>query len=265
MKPQVHATAVVEPGARIDDGASIGPYCCIGPDVELGAGVVLHAHVVVAGRTRIGAGTTVHPFASLGQPPQHRAYRGEPGLLEIGTDNVIREYVTVNGGTGPEGTRVGNGCFLMTAAHIAHDCQVGNGVIMANQATLGGHVVIEDNAVIGGLSAIHQFVRIGERAMIGGMSGIAEDVIPFGLAVGNRAWLKGLNIVGLKRGGMARQQIHAMRAAYRQLFAEGAAVSEQLAAVAASYAEHESIMKIVAFMRAPSKRGLCRPKPAHAR
>ena len=263
MKPQIHPTAVVEPGARIDDGASVGPYCCIGADVELGAGVALHSHVVVAGRTSIGAGTTVHSFASLGHAPQDRSYHGEPASLVLGANNIIREYVTINAGSSHHGTRVGDGCFLMTASHVAHDCQLGNGVIMANQATLGGHVTIDDYAIIGGLSAIHQFVRIGERAMIGGMSGIAEDVIPFGMAVGNRAWLKGLNIVGLKRGGVPRPEIYAMRAAYRQLFAEGSSVSEQLDEVAQRYGSDGRIMKIVDFLRAVSKRGVCRPKPAH--
>lgn len=264
MMRQIHPTAIVEPGARIDDGASVGPYCCIGADVELGAGVVLHSHVVITGRTRIGAGTIIHPFASLGQAPQDRSHRGEPASVVLGANNIIREYVTINGGSGRHGTRMGDGCFLMTASHVAHDCQLGTGVIMANQATLGGHVTIEDNAIIGGLSAIHQFVRIGERAMIGGMSGIAEDVIPFGMAVGNRAWLKGLNIVGLKRSGVARPEIHAMRAAFRQLFAEGDSVSAQLEEVARTYGDTDRIMKIVAFMRAASKRGFCRPKPAHA-
>lgn len=263
MKPQIHPTAVIEPGARIDDGASVGPYCCIGADVELNAGVVLHSHVVIGGRTRVGAGTTVHSFSSLGHPPQDRSYHGEPASLVVGANNVIREYVTINAGSSRHGTRVGDGCFLMTASHVAHDCQIGNGVIMANQATLGGHVTVGDYAIIGGLSAVHQFVRIGERAMIGGMSGITEDVIPFGMAVGNRAWLKGLNIVGLKRSGVQRPAIHAMRAAYRQLFAQGSSVSDQLEEVARSHGDDDRIMKIVGFLRAASKRGICRPEPGN--
>ncbi len=264
MMAEIHSTAVIEPGARLADGVTIGPYCCIGPHVELEAGVVLHAHVVVAGHTRIGEGTAVHPFASLGQPPQDRAYRGEPALLQIGAGNIVREYVTINGGTGAKGTRVGDRCFLMTASHIAHDCQVGNGVVMANQATLGGHVVIQDRAIIGGLAAIHQFTRVGEQAMIGGMSGIAEDVIPFGMAVGNRARLMGLNLVGLKRSGVSRPEIHAMRAAFRQLFDDGGSLAERLDQAAAGYRDNARVQKIVEFIRAPSKRGLCRPKPAHA-
>lgn len=264
MMAEIHSTAVVEPGARLADGVTIGPYCCVGSHVELEAGVVLHSHVVVAGHTRIGEGTAVHPFASLGQPPQDRAYRGEPALLQVGAGNIVREYVTINGGTGPQGTRVGDRCFLMTSSHIAHDCQVGNGVVMANQATLGGHVVIQDRAIIGGLAAIHQFTRVGEQAMIGGMSGIAEDVIPFGMAVGNRARLIGLNLVGLKRSGVSRPEIHAMRAAFRQLFDDGGSLAERLDQAAAGYRDNARVQKIIEFIRAPSKRGLCRPKPAHA-
>jgi UDP-N-acetylglucosamine acyltransferase len=264
MMPDIHATAVVEPGARLSDGVSIGPYCCVGSEVELGTGVVLHSHVVIAGRTTIGEGTTVHPFASLGQPPQDRGYRGQPAQLTLGARNIVREYATINSGTGPKGTRVGDGCFLMTATHIAHDCQVGNGVVMANQATLGGHVVVQDRAIIGGLAAIHQFTRIGEQAMVGGMSGIAEDVIPFGMALGNRAHLTGLNIVGLKRSGVARPEIHAMRAAFRHLFDDGATLAERLDEVAERYHDSARVLAIVAFMRAESKRGLCRPKLVHA-
>lgn len=264
MMPDIHATAIVEPGARLSEGVSIGPYCCVGGDVELDAGVVLHSHVVITGHTTIGSGTMVHPFASLGQPPQDRGYRGQPARLELGARNIVREYATINSGTGAKGTRVGDDCFLMTATHIAHDCQVGNGVVMANQATLGGHVVVQDRAIIGGLAAIHQFTRIGEQAMIGGMSGIAEDVIPFGMALGNRARLTGLNIVGLKRGGVPRAEIHAMRAAFRYLFDDDAPLAERLDEVAERYRDNVRVLAILAFMRAPSKRGLCRPKPVHA-
>ncbi len=263
MTCQIHPTALVEPGARLGEGVSVGPFCCIGDEVELGAGVRMHAHVVVTGRTRIGAGSVLHPFASIGQPAQHRGHRGAPSTLEIGAGNVIREYVTINAGTEPHGTRVGDGCFLMIASHVAHDCQVGNDVVMANQATLAGHVTIADGAIIGGLTAVHQFTRIGEQAMIGGMSAIAEDVIPFGLAVGNRATLKGLNIVGLKRKGVPRPEIHAMRAAFRRLFAEDGRFADRLDEVAAASGDNARVMKIVAFMRGASKRGLCRPKPSH--
>lgn len=264
MTCRIHPTALVAPGARLGDGVSVGPFCCIGGEVELCPGVSLDAHVVVAGRTRIGAGSVLHPFVSIGQPAQHRGYRGTSSTVEIGAGNVIREYVTVNAGTSADGTRIGDGCYLMTASHVAHDCRVGNDVVMANQATLAGHVTVEDGAIIGGLTAVHQFTRIGEQAMIGGMSAIAEDVIPFGLAVGNRATLKGLNIVGLKRRGVPRPEIHDMRAAFRRLFAEDGRFAERLEEVAEAYRDNARVMKIVAFMRGASRRGLCRPKPSHA-
>jgi len=260
----IHPTAIIEPGARLADDVVVGPYACVGAEVEIESGVVLHAHVVVTGRTRIGARTVVHPFASLGQPPQHIRYRGEPATVAIGADTVIREYVTINAGAGPHGTWVGNGCFLMTGAHVAHDCWVGDRVVMANQATLGGHVTVEDGAVIGGLAAVHQFSRIGEQAMIGGLSAVSEDVIPFGMAVGNRARLAGLNIVGLKRSGIARQEIHAMRAAFRQLFAGSGRFADRVDQVAEAYKDNSRVQKIIAFIRAQSSRGLCRPAPGHA-
>lgn len=264
MSPAIHPTAVIEPGARLADGVTVGPYCCIGGEVEIGSGAILHAHVTVAGRTAIGARTVLYPFASVGQPPQHRSYHGEPATLTIGTATIIREYVTINAGSGAHGTRVGDDCFLMTASHVAHDCRVGDRVTMANQATLGGHVTVEDGAIIGGLAAVHQFARIGEQAMVGGMSGIAEDVIPFGMAVGNRARLMGLNIVGLKRSGVARPEIHAMRAAYRRLFADGGQLADRLDEVGDAYRDSSGVQKIIAFIRAASTRGVCRPKPLNA-
>ena len=264
MTSAIHPTAVIEPGARLADGVAVGPFSCIGPDVEIGIGATLHAHVIVTGRTRIGPRTVVHSFASLGQPPQHRSYHGEPATVTIGSDTVIREYVTINAGASDHGTRVGNGCFLMTASHIAHDCHVGDSVVMANQATLGGHATVEDGVTIGGLTAVHQFARIGEQAMIGGLSAVVDDVIPFGMAVGNRARLTGLNIVGLKRSGVARPEIHAMRSAYRRLFADGGQFADRLDEVADLFRDNSRVQKIVAFIRSASSRGLCHPKPSDA-
>ncbi|MEX0760145.1 MAG: acyl-ACP--UDP-N-acetylglucosamine O-acyltransferase, partial [Tistlia sp.] len=213
----VHATAIVEAGARLGEGVEVGPFCLVGPEVELGDRVKLHSHVVVAGRTSIGAGTAIFPFASLGHAPQDLKYAGEASRLEIGRDNVIREQVTMNPGTAGGGllTRVGDGCLFMVGAHVAHDCPVGDRVILANNATLAGHVQVGEQAIVGGLSAVHQFVRIGRHAMIGGMSGIEHDVIPYGLAMGERARLGGLNLVGLKRRGYERGQIQGMLAAYQ--------------------------------------------------
>jgi len=199
----LHPSSVISSRATLGKEVRIGPFCVVGPDVVFEESVVLHSHAVVEGRTRIGAGTKIFPFASIGHRPQDLKYAGEPSELVIGANNTIREYVTMNPGTKGGGmvTRVGDGCLFMMGAHVAHDCQIGNRVIMANNATLAGHVVIEDDAIIGGLAAVHQFVRIGRRAMVGGMSGVEHDVIPFGLVMGERATLKGLNVVGLKRGG----------------------------------------------------------------
>ena len=182
----IHPTAIVEEGAKLGTGVRIGPYCTIGPDVELGEGVALVSHVVLAGRTRIGPNTRIYPFASIGHPPQDLKYKGEASSLEIGSNNIIREYVTMSPGTEGGGmvTRVANNCLFMVGAHVAHDCQIGHHVIMANNATLAGHVDVGDYAILGGLAAVHQFVRIGRHAMIGGMSGVEHDIIPVRLRHG---------------------------------------------------------------------------------
>jgi UDP-N-acetylglucosamine acyltransferase len=259
---EIHPTAIIDPAARLGAGVHIGPYCVVGGEVELGDGVQLFSHVVVTGRTRIGTGTVVYPFASIGHRPQDLKYRGEPSTLEIGAGTTIREHVTMNPGTEGGGmvTRVGDRCLIMATCHIAHDCQVGNHVIMANNATLGGHVVIEDYAIIGGMSAVHQFVRIGRNAMIGGMSGVEHDVIPYGTVMGDRARLSGLNLVGAKRHNMPREDIHALRAAYRTLFADGATLEERLDQIEAEYGGIAPVQAIIAFVRADSSRPICRPQ-----
>lgn len=257
----VHPTALVEAGAKLGEGVEIGPFCLVGPEVELEDRVRLHSHAVVVGRTRIGAGTQVFPFASLGHAPQDLKYAGEPSRLEIGRDNVIREQVTMNPGTQGGGmvTRVGNGCLFMVGAHVAHDCQVGDRVILANNATLAGHVEVGEQAIIGGLSAVRQFVRIGRHAMIGGMSGIENDVIPYGLAMGDRARLSGLNLVGLKRRGHPRNEIQAMMEAYERLFGEQGTLGERVARVGEQF-ELEAVREIVSFVQADSPLGLCQPR-----
>ena len=260
--PVIHPTAIVELGARVADDVEIGPYSVIGRDVELGPGVRLESHVVIAGRTRIGAGCHIFPFASIGQPPQDLKYAGEPSELIVGCNNVIREYATMNPGTRGGGmvTRVGDDGLFMVGIHVAHDCFIGNNVIMANNATLGGHVVVEDFAVLGGLSAIHQFVRIGRHAMVGGMSGVENDVIPYGSVMCDRAHLSGLNIVGLKRRGVDRDDIHALRRAYRLLFAHEGTMAERLADVRQLFADNEAVMEIVEFIDSDSTRAVCQPK-----
>jgi UDP-N-acetylglucosamine acyltransferase len=261
---QIHPTAVVEPGAELGDGVEIGPYCTVGSEVRLGAGCILHSHAVVGGRTVVGPRTEIFPFASIGLRPQDLKYKGEPSTLEIGADNIIREHVTMNPGTDGGGmvTRVGDGCLFMVGAHIAHDCQVGNQVIMANNATIAGHVVIQDFAVLGGLSAVHQFVRIGRFAMVGGMTGVERDVIPFGSVLGDRARLSGINIVGMKRRGLSRDEIHDVRKAYRLLFASEGTFQERLEEVAAEFTASAPVMEIVDFIRADSSRKICQPDDA---
>lgn len=258
----VHPTAVVEDGATLAADVVVGPFCVVGPEVELANGVELLSHVVVGGRTTIGAGTRVFPFASVGHQPQDLKYRGEMSRLVIGRENTIREHVTINPGTEGGGmvTEVGNGNLFMVAAHIAHDCKIGDRVIMANNATLAGHVVVGDNAIIGGLSAVHQFVRIGHHAMIGGMSAVENDVIPYGSVVGDRARLNGLNIVGLKRNSFSREVVHDLRTAYRLLFAEEGTLAERLSDVAGMFADSDPIMDIVTFISKESSRGLCQPR-----
>lgn len=202
---EIHPTAVIDSAAKIGKNVKIGPYCCIGANVEIGDGVELKAHVVIDGQTSIGADSKFFPFASIGLPPQDLKYSGEKSTLTIGERNIIREYVTMNPGTEGGGleTRVGDDNLFMVGAHVAHDCIVGNNVIMANNATLAGHVMVDDYAIIGGLAAVHQFCRIGRHAMIGGMSGVENDIIPYASVLGGRAWLSGLNLVGLKRRGVS--------------------------------------------------------------
>ena len=258
---EIHPTAIVENGAEIGENVTVGPYCIIGPEVVLGDGVILISHVVMNGRTDIGGKTRVFPFASIGTPPQDLKYRGEPSRLVVGWNTVIREHVTMNPGTEGGGmlTQVGNNCLFMAGSHVAHDCRVGDHVILVNHATLGGHVRIGDWAILGGLSAVHQFVRIGRHAMVGGMSGVEHDVIPYGSVVGNRARLSGLNVVGLKRRDFSRDTIHALRNAYRLLFAAEGTMTERLDDVAELFRDNEPVMEIVDFIRADSSRAVCQP------
>ncbi len=263
----IHPTAIIEDGAEIGDDTHIGPYCVIGADVVIGPRCVLESHVVVQGNTTIGAECRIFPFSSIGQAPQDLKFRGENSRLRIGARTVIREHVTVNPGTEGGGmlTEIGDDCLLMVGAHVAHDCRIGDHVILVNNATLGGHVIVQDHAIIGGLSAVQQFSRIGRHAMVGGASGVENDVIPFGMVTGNRARLGGLNIVGLRRRGFPRDDIHALRHAYKALFAsEEGVFNDRLERVARDYADSAPVMEMVTFIRetldnASSGRGLCQP------
>jgi UDP-N-acetylglucosamine acyltransferase len=263
--PQIHPTAIIASGARLADDVSIGPYCVIGEKVSLAAGVSLKSHVVIDGRTSIGERTRIFPFASIGFETQDLKYKGEPSSLEIGHDNTIREHVTINPGTEGGGmvTRVGNHCLLMVGAHVAHDCRIGDHVILVNNGTLGGHVVMEDYAILGGLSAVHQFCRIGRHAMIGGMSGVERDVIPYGLAMGDRARLTGVNIIGMQRRGFSRDDIQGLRSAYNRLFADEGTLSERTDDVARKFGGIGPVDDVIAFIRADSSRAICQPKGAN--
>lgn len=261
-KTAIHPTAIVEDGAKLGDGVAIGPFSIVGADVSLGDGVELASHVVVTGRTTVGARTRIFPFASIGHQPQDLKYKGEPSTLDIGTDCMIREGVTINPGTEGGGmkTTVGNRCAFLANSHVGHDCHVGNNVIMSNNVMLAGHVDVGDFAILGGGAAVIQFARVGAHSFLGGMSGLEQDLIPYGMALGNRAYLSGLNIVGLQRRDFSRSQIHDLRRAYRALFAQEGTLLERVADVAEEFKDHPTVMEIVAFIKAGGKRSMCTPK-----
>lgn len=258
----IHPTAIVEEGARLGSDVRIGPYCIVGPHVEIGDRVELIAHVVVAGDTKIGAGTRIWPFASIGHRPQDLKYVGETSFLEIGADNMIREHVTMSPGTTGGGlvTRIGDGGLFMVGAHVGHDCQIGSHVVLANNATLAGHVEIGDFAILGGLSAVHQYVRIGRHAIIGGMTGVERDVIPFGSAIGNRAELAGINLVGLRRRGFDQETILALREAYRAIFSGEGSLAERAAEAARLWEGVEPVQEMANFILADTARSFCTPR-----
>jgi UDP-N-acetylglucosamine acyltransferase len=259
--PSVHASAIIEPGAELADDVVIGPFCVVGAKVRLAAGVRLESHVVVTGRTAVGRDCRIFPFACLGHRPQDLKYAGEETELRIGERNQIREHVTMHPGTAPGGgiTRVGNDGLFMAAIHVAHDCTIGDGVIMANNATLGGHVTVQDHAILGGVSAIHQYARIGRQAMVGGLAAVENDVIPYGMVLGNRARLVGLNVVGLKRRGVGHDELHALRQAYRQLFHEPGSFAERVARARQRFGDQPKVIEIVEFIESAGSRSICRP------
>lgn len=257
----IDPTARIAEGAVIAKDALIGPYCVIGPNVAIGADCVLTAHVHVTGHTNIGPRTKISPFASLGTPPQSSHYRGGPTRLVIGADCDIRENVTMNTGTEADRgiTEIGDKCFFMVGTHVGHDCKVGNNVTLANNAVLGGHVVVEDHVFIGGNAAVHQFVRIGESVMIAGVTGVAADIIPYGFCVGQRGVLDGLNIVGLRRRGFSRVDIHNLRQAYRALFLVRGVFKERVEAVAQAFGSDPLVAQVIKFIRDGGSRSLMKP------
>jgi UDP-N-acetylglucosamine acyltransferase len=260
--PSVHASACVEPGARLAPGVEIGPFCHVGPKVVLGEGVCLVSHVSVAGDTHIGARTRLFPFASIGHEPQDLKYRGEAVRLRIGEDCLIREGVTMNPGTAGGGseTIVGSRCSFLSNAHVGHDCKLGDDIILSSNVMLAGHCQIGNFANISGGAAAHQFVRIGAHAFVGGLSGVENDIIPYGIALGNRASLAGLNIVGLKRRGFSRESIHDLRRAYRALFAPEGTLKERIEGVASEFAGHAEVQQILDFLREGGERAICMPR-----
>ena len=261
---EIHPTAIVESGATLGVGVKIGPFCMVGPEVTLGDGCELISHAVVAGRTTIGARTRIFPFASIGHQPQDLKYQGEASTLTVGADCLIREGVTMNPGTEGGGlkTVVGDRCAFLANSHVGHDCHVGNGVIFSNNVMLAGHCTVGDFAIIGGGAAVIQFARVGAHSFLGGMSGLENDLIPYGMALGNRAHLSGLNIVGLQRRGFSREVIHDLRRPYRLLFAAEGTLKERVDDVAAEFESHALVQEIVAFIRAGGKRSLCTPRDA---
>ena len=258
----IDPTARVADGARIGDGVEIGPYCIVGPQVELKRGARLLSHVNVTGVTTIGEETIVYPFASLGTPPQSVHYKGGPTRLVIGANCELREGVTMNTGTEAGGgiTSIGDRCSFMVGAHVGHDCHVGNSVTLANNTVLGGHVEVGDFTFLGGHVAIHQFVRIGEGVMMAGMSAARDDIIPFGFALGQTGALVGLNIVGLRRRGATKAEMHRIRRAYRSLFFVEGRIADRIEAVASEFADDPVVGKMIAFIRAGGKRPLMRPR-----
>ena len=250
----------IDKKAKISTTAKIGPYVVIGPEVEIGENVEIHSHVHISGNTKIGDGTVIFPFASLGTIPQDLKFKGENSKLEIGKNNKIREYVTINPGTEGGGglTKIGNNCLFMISSHVAHDCYVGNNVIIANNVPLGGHVTIEDNVVIGGNSAVQQFTRIGQMAMIGGMTGVLHDVIPYGLSTGNRNILNGLNLIGLRRAKIDNKDILGLSQAYKDIFATKN-LTENISKLNGEFKENTLVKNIIEFITKDKKRSICTP------
>ena len=256
----IHKTAIVDKKAKISDDVQIGPYCIIGPEVEIGSNSVLHSHVNIVGNTKIGENNQIYPFSSIGTPPQDLKYKGEKNSLVIGNNNKFREYVNINPGTEKGGgvTRVGDNNLFMVYCHVAHDCLISNNIVLANNVQVGGHVSIQNNAIVGGSCAIHQFSRIGESAMVGGMTGVLSDVIPFGLSMGNRNNLMGLNLIGLRRSKVSNENIKKIQLAYEIIF-KTPSFRENIEQLNNDLKENEFVKKILRFINTDKKRPISLP------
>ena len=257
----IHHTAIVNKKSKISETVEIGPYCTIGPDVELGSNTKLHSHVNIAGNTKFGKNNEIFPFTSIGTEPQDLKYKGEKNSIIIGDNNKFREYVNINPGTlhGGSVTKIGNNNLLMVYCHIAHDCHIGNNIVLANNVQVGGHVSIHDNAIIGGSCAIHQFSRIGELAMVGGMTGVLSDVIPFGLSLGNRNNLAGLNIIGLRRAKIPNNDIKILQKFYDLVF-KNQNFRSNIDNLEAEIKENKYVKTIIDFINSDKKRPISLPK-----
>ena len=256
----IHKTAIIDPNAKISNNVKIGAYSVIGPNVEIAEHTKIQTHVNITGNTKIGKNNNIYPFASIGNDPQDLKFNGEQTKLEIGDNNKIREYVTINPGTNGGGgvTKVGNNCLFMVSSHIAHDCFVGDNVILANNVPLGGHAHIEDNVIIGGNSAVQQFTRVGRLAMIGGMCGVVRDVIPYGIVHGNRSILQGLNLIGLRRKNIPNKTIMILIDAYKEIF-KNENLTENLDNLDGDFKKNELVLEVVNFLEEDKKRPICTP------
>ena len=256
----INKNSVIDSNAKISKNVKIGPYCVIGPNVEIGEDTILHSHVNISGHTVIGKENIIYPFASIGNDPQDLKFNGEVTKLVIGNKNTIREYVTINPGTIGGGglTNIGDNCLLMISSHIAHDCSIANNVIIANNVALGGHASIADGVIIGGNSAVQQFTRIGKLAMIGGMTGVLNDVIPYGLSIGNRNFLQGLNLIGLRRKNIPNKNILSLSKAYKEIFKTDK-LTENLSNLNRSFKDNSLVVDVIEFINEDKKRPICTP------
>jgi UDP-N-acetylglucosamine acyltransferase len=256
----IDKTAIIDPKAKISSSVRIGPYSVIGANVEIADNTTIQSHVSITGHTSIGKNNKIYPFASVGNDPQDMKYKGEKTKLEIGDNNIIREYSTINPGTIQGGglTKVGNNNLIMISAHIAHDCLIGNNIVIANSAAIAGHAEIGDYVVIGGNCGVQQFTRIGKMAMIGGMTGVSRDVIPYGLSTGNRNYLNGINIVGLRRNKVSNKEIIGLTEAYKEIF-KTESLNENLSKLNGNFKENSLVKEVVEFINKNKKRPICTP------